>query len=159
MLTVKFKIKAIIVFLFFLCPIVLMGKENLQILKFDKNSIVEIEGKIQNIETQNWYGTKKENFVIVLKDKNNESVKVDLGCTGLYKTSPKKNDSIKIVGSKVSYNNEIVILSVKVKMEKEEIIIRNENGVPLWLDNSSNKMKNKRKKIFMYKMRKNMRRH
>jgi len=159
MYRVKHNLKFTILFALFLFSFVGIGKENLQILKFDKNAIVEIEGQIESIDIENWYGEKKENFIIMVQTKENEKLKVDFGCVGLYKKPLKIGDTVKVTGSKVIDKKETVILAVKINLNKDEITIRNKEGVPKWLGKSNNKTKKMRKKHFMYKMRKNMRRH
>lgn len=133
------------------------NKETTKILKYEKNSEITVSGIIQEVRVEKWYGNKKENYIITMTDEKDNSLKIDLGCTNLYKNTPKPGDKILITGSKVKDNSSFIVLAKKVTINNNEIAVRNNSGVPNW--GNSSKMRNMRKKHFMYKMRKSMRRH
>jgi hypothetical protein len=127
-----------------------------QILRFDKETVVNIEGIITQIQKESWYDKKASNFVATVKTNKGKSFLVDLGCEKLYKTTPAINSSISVRGSKITYDNKTVILGITADINNTTITIRSKDGIPKWIKSKKNSSLKKRR--FFYKMRRNMRR-
>ena len=133
--------------------------ETLKILQFNPDSIVTIKGTITEIRESHWYSSSDVNLVCTLKQGNAFIHNIDIGDRSLYKESPKIGDTIELTGSKTISGNTHYVLGINAVLNNNKTInIRTETGIPSWSHSPASTLKKRRKKSFLYKMRKSMKR-
>ncbi len=125
------------------------GVDNQYCLAYKPDTVVTISGEVVSVEkTVPRKGTFYGVHLIVETDE--KSVAVHLG-PGWYienqevKINPK--DHVKIIGSKVTFDEEEAIIACEVKKGDEVLELRDGNGIPAWSGwrkNSNNRSFNKR---------------
>jgi len=101
---------------------------------YDSATEETITGKITKIETaQSGYG-RFPGTLLTIKDKKQE-LKIYVAPDWYLVQENlqfKKGDSLTVTGSRITYDNDPLIIIKEITCNNKQIVIRNDNGVPIW---------------------------
>lgn len=101
---------------------------------FDLKNMVEVKGKVIKVSNSKENKDEKHGVSLVLATKK-EEIPVHLGPLWYITRQPhhfKEGDKIEVKGSKVTFKNTEIIVASELRKEKMQMMLRDENGVPMW---------------------------
>lgn len=102
---------------------------------FDPDTVEEVEGRIAEVSTDSDKHDKSRGQVLILETVNGKVIPVHLGPEWFLshqKTRYKEGDKIIVIGSRINYQNNDVIIATKIKYGNSKLILRDESGFPRW---------------------------
>ncbi len=102
--------------------------------RYDQSTVTTVSGTIQSIDTLSGRGGMFHLIQIVVKDSAG-SINASVGPTSYLddqKVAFKVGDTVEVTGSKVQFNGNDVILSAQIKDNGKTVVLRDENGRPVW---------------------------
>ncbi|MBC8182624.1 hypothetical protein H8E88_16110 [candidate division KSB1 bacterium] len=101
---------------------------------YDTKTVETVTGKITKIEkAQTGYG-RFSGTLLTIKDKKQE-LKIYFAPDWYLvqeKLEFKKGESLTVTGSRINFQNEPLLITKDATYNKKKLVIRNENGVPVW---------------------------
>jgi len=106
------------------------------ILQFDASRIVVVEGVLNRVQIERWYASEENNLVALVVESDGGEIHVDLGPAGLHHNDPQPGQTLKAEGSLVTVGEKRYLLTTELKLNQgaTEVRLRNEQGVPTWLE-------------------------
>lgn len=103
--------------------------------EFDPDKIETLEGRILEVLTNSEQDDMSQGVIVILQTEDEKIIPVHLG-PEWYLSHQKKifkdGDRVKVVGSRVNYQNNPVIIAAHIKRGNSELILRDEDGWPRW---------------------------
>jgi hypothetical protein len=102
--------------------------------KFDSDSVEELEGTVEDIRHSGRENSEGRGVVLMLKTEK-ETLPVHMGPAWYIdhqKSSIRKGDHVQVVGSRIQFRQQEVIIAKTVIKGNMAIKLRNSDGHPLW---------------------------
>ena len=101
---------------------------------YDTTTVETITGKITKVEKAQTGYSRFAGTLLTIKDKKQE-LKIYIAPDWYLvqeKLEFKKGESLTVTGSRIVFQNEPLVIIKEATYNKKKIVIRNENGVPVW---------------------------
>lgn len=101
---------------------------------YDTTTVETITGKITKIEKAQSGYSRFSGTLLTIKD-NKQELKTYIApdwYLAQKKLEFKKGDSLTVTGSRISFQNKPLLIIKEATYNEKKIVIRNENGVPVW---------------------------
>ncbi|MBN2431332.1 MAG: hypothetical protein JXQ27_07645 [Acidobacteria bacterium] len=121
------------------------------ILKYDQDTVREVSGAIQEIRAANWYDGDQTNYLVRVVAEDHYEIWVDAGLESLYEVDLQPGQRFWATGSLVEHGDTTYLLASKVAVGGgQNVEVRGDDGVPMWIKSQRMKNSQMRMKRFHY---------